>query len=1061
MVGSGKSILIGSKVSDGFGKTAAGYGAKSVPYDWVDMTNATEITDSTSPISYPSSSFPFYGTTNSQLFVNENGTITFGNYNISPANADLSLEYETGPSKPTTPTIAALWDSLGRDPYEVFDSKLLYKSVDVDQNGQNDLAIEWRDFYYGNDVARNEYYPVSFQAVLFADGRIRFNYEQLDTPETGLGGTPDTSGGLGATVAIWKGGANPEDPLTLPAGKFVPGPHSLGGQIEGYRGDVRDSYIRMAWDTGGAAWDIGIVDAFFSNGGINSPQANALRDAFIGSLAGQIDRSLAAGKVFRNGEVVLAVNYGGNSLPASQGGFAEDTGDTTSTRLTTATTINTSSNSIPLFGSPAAKAQHVFQSARTGDTTNGVNDDIQLTFTALANGSYVVELYFAEISNIVSSVGTRTFDVLLEGQTVLNDYDIFADLARIVPFGGSTTELDVAEIGGLSTPGGPGGVVKRFRIDVNNADGAAGLQIGLVAQTGDALINGIRILKTDPPRIENVVLKGSSWADGVDYSYAEAVTAGKQLAPMYRSGANRLEIHFDGPVNFPANPATALSIIGDGKIPISQTVSFVSYNSHSHVATWSLGAPFGAGKYALQLTGITGANGVALDGDWDNVTNSTPDDFVDDPKDREFVTGLGVSGGAFSFFFSVLPGDSTQDGKVTSDDADLATVGDINGDGVRNSSDVSLVSAIVAAPGYGEKYLTAAPRSGDYNDDETVELSDYTEWRMTFNSTVDLNADGNANGIVDSADYNVWRDHLNNTSAWYTDGMGGMGSGSSIPLVLFGVAPHVTNVVISGSNSTHDSYSFDAVDGSGEQLRTVPVGGADTISITFSEDVNLVASDLTLVGLTTANRPALAEFHYDLATMTGSWRFSGWTFGDHYMISLSDAVTDVEGNSLDGEWTNPGSLSTTNPLVSEFPSGNGTAGGDFNFVATLLPGDANLDAIVDSADLAILSAHYGNGQLDELFSEADFNGDGRVSIVDFSLYADNSSLNLQALSVLSDLDGDWDVDSDDEQILFDNFLANLSNPTQADGDLNEDGTIDIDDLDLMFAQYGLELSVES
>jgi hypothetical protein len=37
----------------------------------------------------------------------------------------------------------------------------------------------------------------------------------------------------------------------------------------------------------------------------------------------------------------------------------------------------------------------------------------------------------------------------------------------------------------------------------------------------------------------------------------------------------------------------------------------------------------------------------------------------------------------------------------------------------------------------------------------------------------------------------------------------------------------------------------------------------------------------------------------------------------------------------------------------------------------------------------------------------------------------------------------------------------MSNPTHDDGDLNGDGDIDIDDLDLLFAQYGLELAVVS
>ncbi len=102
--------------------------------------------------------------------------------------------------------------------------------------------------------------------------------------------------------------------------------------------------------------------------------------------------------------------------------------------------------------------------------------------------------------------------------------------------------------------------------------------------------------------------------------------------------------------------------------------------------------------------------------------------------------------------------------------------------------------------------------------------------------------------------------------------------------------------------------------------------------------------------------------------------------------------------------TIPSSLTTNNVLVSEFPSGNGYAGGEFNFVATLLPSDAKLD-------------------------------------------------------FLADLNGDWNVDELDAIILFGN--RNLSNPTQAQGDLDGDGDIDIHDLDLVFAQYGLGLVVVS
>jgi hypothetical protein len=170
-------------------------------------------------------------------------------------------------------------------------------------------------------------------------------------------------------------------------------------------------------------------------------------------------------------------------------------------------------------------------------------------------------------------------------------------------------------------------------------------------------------------------------------------------------------------------------------------------------------------------------------------------------------------------------------------------------------------------------------------------------------------------------------------------------------------------------------------------------------------------------------------------------------------------VTDVEGNPLDGEWTNPVSLSTTSALVSEFPSGDGTAGGDFIFIATLLPGDANLDGVVNTADASIIYYHWG--YQNALFSDADFNGDGTVNGADAMIWNQNSGANLQNLSLLGDLNGDWAVDQADADILYDNSSTNLQNPTQAQGDLDGDGDIDIFDLDVMFAQFGLDLDVVS
>ena len=47
---------------------------------------------------------------------------------------------------------------------------------------------------------------------------------------------------------------------------------------------------------------------------------------------------------------------------------------------------------------------------------------------AVAAGQYRVRLHFAEIYGGAAFSGGRIFDVLIEGQTVLNDYDIFADV---------------------------------------------------------------------------------------------------------------------------------------------------------------------------------------------------------------------------------------------------------------------------------------------------------------------------------------------------------------------------------------------------------------------------------------------------------------------------------------------------------------------------------------------------------------------------------------------------------------------------------------------------------
>lgn len=73
---------------------------------------------------------------------------------------------------------------------------------------------------------------------------------------------------------------------------------------------------------------------------------------------------------------------------------------------------------------------------------------------------------------------------------------------------------------------------------------------------------------------------------------------------------------------------------------------------------------------------------------------------------------------------------------------------------------------------------------GDYNNDGTVNLADYTVWRSNVGSTSHLAADGNHNGVVDTDDYSVWKDNFGSSSAetLVAASLTSSGGGSTAPL---------------------------------------------------------------------------------------------------------------------------------------------------------------------------------------------------------------------------------------------------------------------------------------
>jgi hypothetical protein len=269
----------------------------------------------------------------------------------------------------------------------------------------------------------------------------------------------------------------------------------------------------------------------------------------------------------------------------------------------------------------------------------------------------------------------------------------------------------------------------------------------------------------------------------------------------------------------------------------------------------------------------------------------------------------------------------------------------------------------------------------------------------------------------------------------------------------------VTNVTLSstltGDGGAHAPYSFESVVGSKEQLRTVPVGEINRITIQFTKDVSIDSNDLELIALNrvvTEPTPTLVQEPSSQNQFTAIWQLSAALPAAQYLLRLSHSIVDDELLTLDGEWINPGSISTTQS-TSTFPSGDNIADadGDFEFVFTHLPGDANRDNSVGILDL---DAYSITGTT---WSQGDFDGNGIVTPQDLDIMYSNYFKNFQNLKILADYADDFDLDALDEDD-FENTLYLTNHPW---ADLNGDTEVDQADWDAFQGLYtfGIDLDV--
>jgi hypothetical protein len=209
-------------------------------------------------------------------------------------------------------------------------------------------------------------------------------------------------------------------------------------------------------------------------------------------------------------------------------------------------------------------------------------------------------------------------------------------------------------------------------------------------------------------------------------------------------------------------------------------------------------------------------------------------------------------------------------------------------------------------------------------------------------------------------------------------------------------APRVARVLVKGSNWSPEFLDYLDAQGYGHATKVragyrIPDGTAqldalawnnvDQIVIAFNEEVVVAEDDLALYGVSVGDYGAEigfvpGSFSYDPIHFVAMWTLQEPIPGDRLQIELDaglNGVADATGNPLDGEWEDE---------TSSFPSGNGSAGGDFQFRVDVLPASFDADDDVDAFDLLIWQNDFGQ----TMTIEGDAEGDGDVDAFDLLIW---------------------------------------------------------------------------
>ena len=225
----------------------------------------------------------------------------------------------------------------------------------------------------------------------------------------------------------------------------------------------------------------------------------------------------------------------------------------------------------------------------------------------------------------------------------------------------------------------------------------------------------------------------------------------------------------------------------------------------------------------------------------------------------------------------------------------------------------------------------------------------------------------------------------------------GLGTDSdTLDITVDTVGPQVVQV-FAASTFWSQKYFDDALGGApgwalpdgADQLKPMPWNNLDQLKIVLDEDVVVADGDLVVHGVNSPSHVTDAGgFGYVAASRMATWKLATMVSQpDKLLLVLSDGVTDVSGNAMDGEWTNG---------ADAYNSGDNAPGGDFQFRFNVLPGNSNRDEVTNLADrdgirtrMFVWAGQEAVGEKDAYSEFYDLNGSGRVDFLDWSVVLAN------------------------------------------------------------------------